>query len=591
MGETVIDLLARTASAHAARPALRTKRQGSWQTTSWQEYRELARRAGRGFLRLGAVPGRGIAIMGYNRPEWFLADLGAIHAGAVPAGIYTTSAPEQVRYIAHHCEASVAVVENAGYLAQLEALRGELPHLKAIVVMEGVASHGDVWSWEDFLRAADEVPESALDERCAAQKPGDLATLIYTSGTTGPPKAVMISHDNVVFLATRGGPELGLVPDDHFLSYLPLSHIAEQCVTLYMPMVAGGCTWFAESLEKLPENLREVRPTVFFGVPRVWEKIQAKIQAAGAANPPLKRKIAAWARGKGLAGGYAEQRGEPKPAFYGLANKLVFSKVRERLGFDRCRICLTSAAPISLSTLEFFLSLGIPLLEVYGMSEVTGPGTLSVPARYKTGRAGFAFPGAEIKLAPDGEIWMRGPHVFLGYFKDEAATRETLDADGWVHSGDIGDIDADGFVRVTDRKKELLITSGGKNIAPAPIEALLKAIPGLAQAVLLGDQRNYVAALLTLDPERVAAVAQSAGSPARDVAAARACPIFRGYLEREIERVNTKLARYEHVRKFTVLPAELTIEGGELTPTMKMKRRVIREKYSSEIEALYSAES
>ncbi|HET9317033.1 MAG TPA: AMP-binding protein, partial [Vicinamibacteria bacterium] len=371
-------------------------------------------------------------------------------------------------------------------------------------------------------------------------------------------------------------------------SYLPLSHIAEQCVTLFMPTAVGGCTYFAESLEALPDNMREVRPTVFFGVPRVWEKIQARMQAVGAAAPPLRRRIAAWARRVGLAGGYAMQSGRRPPWTYGLAKRLVFDKVRDRLGLDQAKICLASAAPISLATLEFFLSLGLPILEVYGMTEVTGPGTLSTPDRFRTGRAGVAFPGTEIRTAEDGEILMRGDNVFLGYFKDEAATRETLDADGWVHSGDIGDVDADGFVKVTDRKKELLITSGGKNVAPAPVEARLKAIPGVAQAVLVGDRQSYCAALLTLDPERVASVAADAGSSARPVAEARACPAFRAYLQRQVDALNESLARFESVRRFEVLPAELTIEGGELTPTMKLKRRVIHEKHKDAIAALYS---
>lgn len=588
MYETIPRLFARTATTQAQRPALRAKRGGAWVTWTWAEHRQQVLRVARALLKLGVQPRQGVAIMGFNRPEWFWADLGAIHVGAVPAGIYTTTTPDNVRYIAHHCEAAVAVVENERWLELFVGLRPQLPHLRAIVVMQDGRSQGDVYSWEDFLRLGEQVPESAVEERVAAQSEGDLCTLIYTSGTTGAPKAVMIAHRNVTFLAGGVVPLFGLSSEDRFISYLPLSHIAEQCVSLYMPGAVGGCTYFAESLEALPENLREVRPTVFFGVPRVWEKIQARMQAVGAQAPALRRAIANWAKRKGLAGGYAEQAGRPKPFGYGLAQKLVFDKVRERLGLDQARICLTSAAPISLGTLEYFLSLGIPILEVYGMSEDTGPTTVSTPTRYRTGRAGFAFPGTELKTAEDGEIMMRGPHVFLGYLKDEAATRETLDAEGWIHSGDVGDLDADGFLRVTDRKKELLITSGGKNVAPAPIEARLKTIPGVAQAVLLGDHRNFCAALLTLDPERVAAVAQAAGSPARSVAEARACAIFRAHLEGQIEKLNATLARYETVRKFEILPGELTIDGGELTPTMKLKRRVIREKYAAEIEALYA---
>jgi long-subunit acyl-CoA synthetase (AMP-forming) len=588
MADTVCQFFERAALRHPARPALAAKRGGAWKTWTWAEHHDHVFRAARALVHLGVGPGHGAVIMGFNRPEWFWADLGAIHAGGVPAGIYSTMTPEQVQYIAHHCEAAVAVVENERYLETFERLRPQLPHIKAIVVMEGVASRGDVYAWDDFLRLADAVPESVVRERVAALVPGQLCTLIYTSGTTGSPKAVMLSHRNITFLASAVIPHFHLDENDRFISYLPLSHIAEQCVSLFMPTAVGGCTYFAESLEALPDNLREVRPTVFFGVPRVWEKIQARMQAVGAQAPALRRRIAAWARGRGLLGGYALQSGGRLPFGYGLAKKLVFDTVRERLGLDQARICLTSAAPISLGTLEFFLSLGIPILEVYGMSEVTGPGTLSTPTRYRTGRAGFAFPGTEIRTEDDGEILMRGDHVFLGYLKDEAATRETVDAEGWVHSGDVGDIDADGFVKVTDRKKELLITSGGKNVAPAPVEARLKTIPGVAQAVLVGDRRSYCAALLTLDPERVASVATSAGSPARTVADARSCPAFRAYLQGQIDAMNATLARFESVRKFDVLPGEMTIEGGELTPTMKLKRRVIREKYKAEIEALYS---
>jgi len=588
MPTTIPALLHATEKEHGSRPAMRWKRDGAWQAATWKEYARDARRVARALIGLGVRPGQSVVVMGWNRPEWFLASVGAMHAGAVPVGVYTTIAPDQVRYIADHCEAVVAVVENEAHLELFQGLRPDLPHLKALVVMEGVPSSRDVHAWDDFLRLGDGVPDAMVDDRLASQKEGDLATLIYTSGTTGPPKAVMISHRNVIWLVEAGAPPLRLTHEDQFLSYLPLSHIAEQWNSMYLPMTCGGCTWFAESLEKLPENLREARPTLFFGVPRVWEKIQARIQAAGAQASPLRRLVASWARAKGLAGGYALQAGRAPPALYGVAERLVFAKVRERLGLDRARHCVTSAAPISLGTLEFFLSLGIPILEVYGMSECTGPTTLSLNERLRTGRAGVAIPGSELKLAPDGEIWMRGPHVFLGYLKDPVGTAETVDADGWIHSGDIGEIDADGFLRVTDRKKEILITSGGKNIAPAPIEARLKAVPGVAQAVLIGDERHYVTALLTLDPERVAEVAARVGSPARDVAAARDCSVFRQYLEREIAQICEGLARYEWIRKFAILPGELTVAGGELTPTMKLKRAVIREKYAAEIERLYA---
>jgi len=304
----------------------------------------------------------------------------------------------------------------------------------------------------------------------------------------------------------------------------------------------------------------------------------------------LRRRIARWARGVGLRGGYAQQRNEPLPRFYGLADRLVFSKVKERIGLDKCRLALTAAAPISKDTLEFFLSLGITLYEIYGMSECTGPATLSGPGECRTGSVGLTIEGTELKIADDGEILMRGPHVFLGYHKDEAATKEAIDEEGWLHSGDVGEIDKDGFLRITDRKKELLITAGGENVAPQLVEGLLKSIPIVAQAVVVGDRQKYLAALLTLDPERVVTEAQTIGSPARDPKEAATCNVFRAHIEKQIEVLNGRLARVQTIKRFTVLPAELTVDGGELTPTMKLRRKVIVAKYAREIEKMYGSE-
>jgi long-subunit acyl-CoA synthetase (AMP-forming) len=398
----------------------------------------------------------------------------------------------------------------------------------------------------------------------------------------------MLTHGNLTWVGMRAREFSGIGVTDSLISYLPLSHIAEQAVSLHLSLATGACVHFAESVDRLPENLREVRPHVFLGVPRVWEKVQAAIQAAAAQGSPLKRRIGAWARRVGLRGGYAEQQGRAKPWTYALADRLVFSRVRDRLGLDRCRFALVSAAPIAIETLEFFLSLGVPIMEIYGMSEVTGPGTLSIPSRYRTGRAGFAIPGSEIRIAEDGEILMRGPHVFKGYYKSPEATRETLDADGWIHSGDVGELDADGFLRVTDRKKELIITSGGKNIAPQHLEGKLKQIAAVSQAVAVGDRRPYVVALLTLDPARVAEVAEKAGSPARSAEEAAACPVFKAWVGKQVEEVNAGLARYETIKRFALLSKELSVDAGDLTPTLKLKRRVIHERYRDVIEGLFA---
>jgi long-subunit acyl-CoA synthetase (AMP-forming) len=589
MPETIVDVLEQTSRAHPGRPAMRVKIEGRWQTTTWQEYRDQAFLAARGFLKLGLASGDGVAILGYNRPEWFLADVAAIAAGGLPAGIYTNSTPEQCHYIAEHAEAAIAVVENEAHLATFLALRERLPKLHAIVVMTGdlKAAAPGVHTWQQLLEMGAEVPEAGLAARIAAQKPDDVCTLIYTSGTTGPPKAVALSHRNIVWTTARVVETYEVSESDELLSYLPLSHIAEQVVSLHSPMAVGACSSFAESLEKLRDNLVEVKPNVFFAVPRVWEKMQAGIQAAGAQNSGLKKKIAAWARGVGTAAGRAGQAGRARPFLYPLADKLVFSKVRQRLGLERARVLATSTAPISVETLDFFLSLGLPILEVYGMSECTGPTTFSTPGRYRPGSVGFAIPGSELRTAGDGEVLIRGPHVFKGYYKNPAATQETVDGDGWLHTGDVGEIDGDGFLRITDRIKELLITSGGKNIGPQILEGKLRQIPAVSQAVVVGDRRNYLAALLTLDPQRAPQEAAAAGSPFRTPQELAACPAFRRYLDQQIEAVNATLARYETIKKYLILPAELSIEAGELTPTMKLKRRVVVQKYAAEIESLY----
>jgi long-subunit acyl-CoA synthetase (AMP-forming) len=586
MGDTILQLFEEMARSQPGRPAMARKRSGVWEKTSWREYREAVQRAAAGFVALGVEPGQGVAILAANRPEWFVANLGAQAAGARPAGIYTNSTPDQCRYILEHAEAAVAVVESRELLERLDASGGRPAGLKHVVAMEaGVAG---ALGWSELLSRGEAAHQKEVERRSAATSADDVATLIYTSGTTGAPKAVMLSQGNLAFIAARAQDILPVGAEDRLISYLPLSHIAEQVVSHLLSIATGACVYFAESLEKLPENLREVRPHVFLGVPRVWEKIQAGMQAAGAQASPLRRRIAAWARGVGLAAGYADQQGRPRPWSYGIADHLVFQKVRARLGFDAARMLVVSAAPIAKETLDYFQSLGLPIMEVYGMSECTGPTTMSIPKRYRLGWAGCALPGTGLKLAEDGEVLMRGPHVFKGYYKNEAATRETLDEEGWLHSGDVGELDAAGFLRITDRKKELIITSGGKNIAPQHLEGKLKQIPAVSQAVAIGDRRPYVVALLSLDPARVEAEAVKAGSPARTAAEAALCPVFKAYVEKQVEETNRELARYETIKRFALLPKELSVESGELTPTLKLKRRVVLDRYKEVVDALYA---
>jgi long-subunit acyl-CoA synthetase (AMP-forming) len=595
MPTLVTDAFERTARERGTAPALRHKRNGSWVVTTWAEYHAQVRRAARALIALGVEAGDHVTIVGANRPEWFIADIATIAAGAVPAGIYVTSSPEQCQYVADHCDARVAFVENDAQLAKFTAVRSALPQLRAIVVMDDAGGASPALdaddapiSWRDFLALGDQVPDATLDARIAAQRVDDVCTLIYTSGTTGTPKAVMLTHRNLSTVVEQAASLVAISPGDDVVSYLPLSHIAEQMFSLHNNATLGTCTWFCDDMERLGEVLREARPHHFLAVPRVWEKMQAKMEAAGAAAPAMRRRIVRWARSVGLAGGRAVQNGRRRPWTYPIADRLVIARVRAALGLDRAKLLITGAAPISRSTLEFFLSLGLPICEVYGMSETTAVATASVPGRLRTGKAGFVPPAMELKIAADGEICIRGPHVFAGYYKDPAATAEAIDEHGWLHSGDIGQLDADGFLEITDRKKELIITAGGENVAPQFVEGHLKSIGAVSQAVVLGDRRRYLAALLTLDSERLPAIASAVGSPARTPAEAASCARFAAYLQRELDAVNARLARVQTVKRFAVLPTELTIDGGELTPTLKLRRKVVAEKHAAVIERLYT---
>jgi len=588
MPDTVVQLFQAAVESHRDRPAMRVRRGDSVETTTWARYGAAVRQAARGLVGLGVAPGDGVVILASNRPEWFVVNLAAMAAGALPAGIYATSTSEQCRYITDHAGATVAVVETREHLERFLEVRPALPRLRTIVALEDDAAGEGVLSWASLLEKGAMIDEEALVGRVAAIRPEHPCTLIYTSGTTGPPKAVALTHRNVTWIASSVPTLFGVGPDDRLISYLPLSHIAEQAVSLYLSMTSGACVHFVPRFERLAEELAAVRPDVFLGVPRVWEKIQAGIEARAAGGSPLQRRVAAWARRVGLAAGYARQQGRRVPWGYPLAKRLVFSKVRRALGLDAARLCVVSAAPIARETLEFFLSLDIPILEIYGMSECTGPATASLPGAYRTGTAGRAWPGSEIRIAEDGEVLIRGPHVFHGYYRDDEATRQAVDANGWLHSGDLGALDEDGYLRITDRKKELIITAGGKNIAPQVVEGRLKQIPVVSQAVAYGDRRPYLVALLTLDPARVVAEAARAGSPARTPADAALCPVFRRAVEAAIQGVNQGLARHEQIKRFAILPRELRVDEDELTATLKLKRRVIHERYRDVIESLYA---
>ena len=586
-GDTIPHRVLRMAKERPSSIAYQAKVDGRWQPTTWSTYAEQIRSAARALITLGLPRGGKVTILGFNRPEWVIFDHAAMMAGGVPAGIYTTCSAEEVQYIVHHSESLVVLVENAEQLAKIQATRKQLPLLKWIVMMKGAPAAGaDVLSWEAFLAKADGTPEVVLDKRIDAIEQSDLATLIYTSGTTGPPKGVMLSHRNLAWTSQMLQDIGGRRTDDISVSYLPLSHIAEQMCTIHMPASSGGTVYFAESLEKLAENIKDARPTVFFGVPRIWEKFHAALAAKMSQATGAKKLLLEWARKVCSEVNAKRDRGEALPKAlqlqYRLVDKLVISKIKQALGFDRVVELYSGAAPIAPDVLEFFASIDLPVHEIYGQSEDCGPTSCNLTGRTKVGTVGPPLPGLEVKIADDGEIRVRGPNVFLGYYKEPEATAEALQ-DGWLCSGDLGKLDAGGFLTITGRKKEIIITAGGKNIAPKNIEAMLKQSPLVAEAVVIGDRRKYLTALITLDEAAARKVA-----PSGDLAQASE---VRSAIQSKIDEANQSLARVEQIKKFTILPKQFGIDSGELTPTLKIKRNVVAQKYAKEIESLYAEEA
>ncbi len=590
-----MQLIAQAIREHARErpdaPAIGWYEDGAWTTATWREYWESIRRVGRALLALGVEPGQAVGILGFNRPEWAEVAQAAMAVGAVPTGIYTTSSPEEVAYVLGHCDAPVVVVENQAQLAKVAAVRERLPALRHAVVMRGEHGSLEPWSmrWEAFEASAGGASDADFDAALDALQPDQLAVLIYTSGTTGPPKGVMLTHGNVAWTARCAIEQLvPAAPGDRVVSYLPLSHIAEQMFTLHGHAVGGYTVYFARSLDTLREDMQAVRPTVFFGVPRVWERMREGVLLELSKAPPQRRRIAQWAMSVGWRAIEPTLMGGAAPAgirlAHAVADRLVLSKVRAALGLDAARVCVSGAAPIGIEVLEFFASIGLVVHEVYGQSEDCGPTSFNRIGRTRFGTVGEPLPGVDVRIASDGEILVRGPNVFAGYYRDEAATADTL-RDGWLYSGDLGVLDADGFLHITGRKKDILITAGGKNVSPALIEEKLRALPLVAQAVVVGDRRKYLTALVALDPEAVRTWAEQRGV---DAAAAVGHPDLVAELDAGIQQVNETLARVEQIKKYRILPQPLTIASGELTPTLKVRRARVIARYADLIESMYS---
>ena len=581
-------------NGRAGMPALHRRAGDRWISITWGQFGEGARRIASFLIDEGVGAGDHVAIWAANRPEWHTADAGILLIRGCPVPVYQTLSAEQAQYVLNHSESRVVFVENEALLARILEQRDQLPSLRRVVVMEGLdtpSPDGFAVPWERALEAGERQlqrngPE--IEQRTAATRMEDVVTLIYTSGTTGPPKAVMLTNDNIAASAEglEGIVEVG--PDDRVLSYLPLAHIAERMVSEFRSYRYGNATWFLDGLPNLGARLREVRPTHFFGVPRVWEKMASTIDKQIEASSPVKRALARWALRTGRRAQDARERGNPVPAGLqrrlDLADRLVLSKLRSAIGFDDVRILASGAAPIDPEVLRFFAAMGLEICEVYGQSENTGSTTLNRPGRIRVGTVGQVFPGNEVRIAEDGEIQVRGGVVFPGYLKSPEATAAAL-VDGWLMTGDVGEFDEDGYLRITDRKKDLIITAGGKNISPGNIENALATHPLVGHAVAIGDRRPFMTALITLDAEEVAAIATQRGWP-REPAALAEHPGVRTELQRHVDAVNAKLSQVEQVKRFAILPNEFS-QDAELTPTLKVKRKVVVERYADQIDALY----
>ena len=599
---TVADTIAKSfllaVATRGDRPAIREKKLGIWQATSWRQWLQTSKEIAYALHATGFRPGDVASIMANAVPQWVFADIGILCAGGVSSGIYPTDAAVQVEYLLNDSATRVVFAEDEEQLDKILSCRARCPRLRNIVVfdMEGLSGFSDpmVMSLAEFTalgRNHMQDREALWEEMVASRGAGDLAILVYSSGTTGPPKGAMHSNRGVTHQMRHAGDLFPSTDSEQRLVFLPLCHVAERIGGYYVSLALGSVMNFAESPETVPDNLREVQPTVFLAVPRIWEKFYSGVTIA------LKDATAFqnWMYRRALAIGYrmADCRldGDPPSLSLRLANRaaywLVFRNIRRMLGLDRCRLAFTGAAPIAPDLIRWYLALGIDMREVYGQTENCGVATLMPADRVKLGSVGKAVPWGEVRISPEGEILIRGDFLFMGYLNQPEKTAETIDARGWLHTGDVGTIDNEGFVKITDRMKDIIITSGGKNITPSEIENQLKFSPYISDAVVIGDKRPYLTCLVMIDQENVEKFAQDHDIPFTNYASLCRAAEIQDLIQREIEAVNANFARVETVKKFFLIERQLTPEDEELTPTMKLKRNFVNQRYAIEIDAMY----
>ncbi|MGZ4764329.1 MAG: AMP-dependent synthetase/ligase [Ilumatobacteraceae bacterium] len=591
VGTTAPQLFLKLAAEHPDLPALHSMKSdapGSWHIWTLHDYADMTARAAAGLQMAGVRAGERVLLLLRNRPEFHWFDLAAQFLRATPVSIYNSSSPEEIQFLAEHAEARIAIVENAAFLERLLQVRHELPLLEQIYVLDPPTDGLAV----GVQPAAVLTDQGAADLAvlAAAIQPDDIATLIYTSGTTGPPKGVMISHYNVVYTVESLRQCFGL---DSFIarrvvSYLPMAHIAERMMSHYQAIILGYSVFCCPDANQLPAYLKEVRPEILFGVPRVWEKIYNGVNAALSVDLERKAKFdegvaaACAIKAAEIKGGATQQHRDT----WAFLDAVAFANVRALIGLDAIVTAVSGAAAIPRSILEWYNAIGVPLSEIYGMSESSGPMTWSPNANHP-GYVGRAIPGCEVMLGDDNEVLCRGGNVFAGYFKQPDQTAATI-IDGWLYSGDIGEFDDDGYLRIVDRKKELIITSGGKNISPANLEAALKTIPLIGQAAAIGDNRKFCTAILVLDPESAAVWARSHGRPDASLVELAADPALRSEVQQGLDEINQQFAQVEQIKKFTLVGEEWLPDSDLLTPTSKLKRRGVKTHFAAEIEAMYA---
>lgn len=595
---TIPAMLRRTVERSGKRPALLHKVSGKWEPITYTELAANVVKLARGLIDLGLKPGDRVSLLAENRPEWAATDLALTSLGAVNVPLYSTLPPPQVEYIVADSESVALIVSNQKQLDKALEIRDRLPLLRHIISMDPPEKPAEgVLLFADVVRrgAADPNAESEVRRRSDAVRPDDLATIIYTSGTTGSPKGATLTHDNFTSNAQSVQALVEVGPEDLFLSFLPLSHVFERMAGHYLPLAAGSTVAYAESIFTVQANMVELKPTVMASVPRLYESIHSRVSDGIAKQSGKKRKMAEWALGVGWAYHGKRVCGQ-KPGLltslqYRLADRLVLQPLRARVTGDRLRFFISGGAPLPIKTAEFMTSVGLHILEGYGLTETSPVICVNRPEKTKLGTVGPPIPGVEVKIASDGEILSRGPHIMRGYFNKPDETAQAIDAEGWFHTGDIGVLDEEGYLKITDRKKDIIVLANGKNVAPQPIEAKVKASPLVANVVLFGDREPQIVALIVPDVDHLKQWARKQNLDTKDIPALLSTTQVKKLYRAEVDAMTKDLADFEKIRRVTLLPRDFSQETGELTPTLKIKRQVVAKNYEAEIRAMYGGKS